>query len=70
MTLDVKPIIESKRRLRRDLATRPIGEKLAMLDTLRERALTIGRARQSAAVHETPADYGVSEPLKPKRPHC
>ena len=38
-------IIQSKRKFRRQLAGYPIGEKLRMLDQLRERALTIQRAR-------------------------
>lgn len=45
MSFDLKKILESKRALRRDLAARPIGEKLRMLDALRERELAIrGRA--------------------------
>ena len=37
--------LESKRALRRSLAARPIGEKLRMLDAMRERHLAIrGRA--------------------------
>lgn len=64
MNFDLNRIIESKRKLRRGLASRPMGEKLAMLDALRERAVIIGRARQSAAVHEAPGDHGAS-PGKP-----
>jgi hypothetical protein len=41
-------ILESKRALRRDLAARPIADKLRMLDTLRERELAI-RGRHSGA---------------------
>lgn len=67
MTFDLKRIIESKRKLRRDLASRPVGEKLAILDALRERAVTIGRTRESAAVHEAQAEYGTS-PGKPTEP--
>lgn len=44
MSFDLEKIIESKRALRRDLAARPIAEKLRMLDALRERALTIRAA--------------------------
>lgn len=38
-------IVQSKRKFRRVLARYPIAEKLRMLDALRERALTIQRAR-------------------------
>jgi hypothetical protein len=40
-------IVQSKRKFRRQLADHPIGQKLRMLDRLRERALTIQRARDS-----------------------
>ena len=41
MTFDLQRIIESKRAWRRALAQRPVAKKLAMLDALRDRALTI-----------------------------
>lgn len=41
MTFDLPKILESKRQFRRRAAARPIEEKLAMLDALRERALTL-----------------------------
>jgi hypothetical protein len=41
MTFDFKYIWESKKAFRRKLANRPVAEKLAMLDMLRERALAI-----------------------------
>ena len=45
MTFDLQKILKSKRALRCNLAARPIGEKLRMLDALRERELAIrGRA--------------------------
>jgi hypothetical protein len=45
MSFDLKKNFDDKRRLRRELAARPIEEKLRMLDALRERELTIrGRA--------------------------
>ena len=47
MTFDLQRILDSKRALRRHLATRPIVEKLRMLDDLRERELAI-RARKIA----------------------
>jgi hypothetical protein len=52
MTLDLPRILESKRALRRNLARRPVAEKLAMLDTLRDRLRAIRRAgvREKAIV--------------------
>jgi len=50
MSFDLQKILESKRALRRNLASRPIAEKLRMLDTLREREIAI---RGKAAVAET-----------------
>ncbi len=41
MTLDLVRILRSKRDLRQRLAARPVAEKLAMLDAMRERALAI-----------------------------
>jgi hypothetical protein len=41
-------IIQSKRNFRRQLAARPIAEKLRTLDLLRERALAIQRSSRSA----------------------
>jgi hypothetical protein len=60
MSLDLQKILESKRALRRKLAALPIGEKLRMLDALRERELAIrGRAllSDSSVLHEEPAPY-------------
>jgi hypothetical protein len=44
MTFDLQRIIESKREMRRKLAGRPVAEKLAMLDALRDRARTVLKA--------------------------
>lgn len=52
MSFDLQKILSSKSALRRDLAARPIGEKLRMLDTLRERELSI-RGRHSHAESRT-----------------
>lgn len=41
MTFDLHTILESKRALRRNLAARPVAEKLRLLDALRERQLAI-----------------------------
>lgn len=40
-----RKITESKRALRRELACRPVGEKLRILDSLRERQLAIQKGR-------------------------
>jgi hypothetical protein len=62
MTFDAAKILESKRAFRRQLAARPIAEKLALLDTLRERELAIRRAghpemESTGTLHEEPAPY-------------
>ena len=44
MTFDLHKILESKRAHRRDLASRSIIEKLAMLDAMRERAVALRSA--------------------------
>ena len=44
MTFDLTKILQSKRAFRQQLAARPIAEKLAMLDALRERLLVIRAA--------------------------
>jgi hypothetical protein len=48
MTFDLAKILQSKREYRQRLAARPIAEKLAMLDALRERALAIRPARPAS----------------------
>ncbi|MCI0541991.1 MAG: hypothetical protein L0Z50_42890 [Verrucomicrobiales bacterium] len=58
MSFDLEKILASKRALRRDLAARPIAEKLRMLDALRERTLTLRPTPASTDVlRETPAPY-------------
>jgi hypothetical protein len=59
MKPDLARIRESKQALRRELAERPIVEKLRTLDALRQRTLAIRRASNSgsakrAVVQETP----------------
>lgn len=44
MSFDLQKTLESKRALRRQLAGRPVAEKLRMLDALRQRALTLRAA--------------------------
>ena len=51
MSFDLERILESKRARRRELATRPIAEKLRMLDALRERTLAL----RASSKLETPA---------------
>ena len=41
MTFSIQKALESKRVLRRELATRSIAEKLRMLDAMRERELVL-----------------------------
>jgi len=60
MSFDLQKILESKRALRRDLAARPVAEKLRLLDTMRERELAFrGRTvhSDSGIVREKPARY-------------
>ena len=52
MSFDLEKILESKRALRRDLAARPLAEKLRILDALRERALALRAARAPSQRHE------------------
>lgn len=62
MTFDLARILESKRAFRQRLAARPIAEKLAMLDALRERALAIRPtqpAPSTGAFCEEPPPYRV-----------
>lgn len=46
MTFDLAKILQSKREFRQRLAARPIAEKLALLDALRERTLAIRAERK------------------------
>ena len=48
MTFDLAKILRSKRAFRQRLAARPIEEKLAMLDALRERTLAIPPTRSAS----------------------
>jgi hypothetical protein len=67
MSFDLERILTSKRALRRNLATRPLAEKLRMLDAMRERALAIRgasapRPARTDLLKETPPPY----PTKPE----
>ena len=64
MTFDLQAILKSKRALRRELAARPLAEKLRMLDALRERALAIRSAKPASGaggLREEPPPYGKSD---------
>jgi hypothetical protein len=64
MTVDLQHIIESKRAWRRSLARRPVAEKLALLDELRDRARAIRAAatrQQAAALREPPPEYRIKD---------
>ena len=56
MTFDPAKSLQSKREFRQRLAARPIAEKLAMLDALRERTLAI---RQSFVAQARPLSTAV-----------
>ena len=47
MTPSLQKILESKRALRRELAARPVAEKLRMLEVMRERELACRADRTS-----------------------
>ncbi len=49
MSFDLQRILETKRALRRELASRPVAEKLRMLDALRQRDLAIRGRRAGPA---------------------
>jgi hypothetical protein len=65
MSFDLHAILESKRALRRQLAARPVEEKLRLLDALRERELAI-RGRRIRA--ESSVLREESAPFHSKRP--
>jgi len=62
MTFDLQHILESKRARRRSLAQRPVAEKLAMLDALRDRARTIRDAASrpgATGVRKSPPEHRI-----------
>jgi hypothetical protein len=67
MSFDWQTILESKRALRQHLATRPVAEKLRMLDAMRERELAI---RGSNAPSDSPSgilpEESAPNPTKPQ----
>ncbi len=72
MSFELEKIVKAKREMRQRLATLPIVEKLALLDALRERALTIAQTRQTTQVssggdltlRERPPQYGAHNGVK------
>lgn len=64
MTFDLARILESKRQHRRALAALPIGEKLRLLDDLRQRTLDlrISHPTSSLILREESAIYGTKKP--------
>ena len=62
MTSPLQRIIESKRAWRRSLAHRPVAEKLALLDELRDRARAIRAAatrREATVLRESLPEYRI-----------
>ena len=64
MTFDLQRILESKRAYRQAAASRPIAEKLRMLDALHDRtvalrAASVHAAAPSSFVREIPGSYGI-----------
>jgi hypothetical protein len=54
MSFDLQKILNSKRALRRELAARPVAEKLRLLDALRERAIALRSATVAASTKDHP----------------
>ena len=67
MTFDLERILASKQALRRDLASRPVAEKLAMLDALRDRARAIRAAAARKMFSQAP-ESAQKSPAGTKRP--
>jgi hypothetical protein len=67
MSPDLQRILESKRALRRNLAARPVAEKLRMLDALRERELAIrGRTVLRVSASDSLREEAAPNRAKPK----
>ena len=68
MSFDLEKILASKRARRRQLAARPVAEKLRLLDALRERALRLHGAPAPGPVDQ---DVLREEPApSPAKPAC
>ncbi len=63
MILDLQAILKSKRVLRRELAERPVAEKLRMLDALGEGALAIRSAKPTPGTGVLPTKSPASPPV-------
>jgi hypothetical protein len=64
MSFDLQEILKNKRALRRDLAARPLAEKLRMLDALHERAIAVRSTKPSpgaGVLREEPPPYSKSD---------
>ena len=65
MTFNLQKILESKHAFRRELAARPIAEKLRILDALRQRELAIRGKRSldaaAFALREKPPHIAPAE---------
>ncbi|MFM8358230.1 MAG: hypothetical protein ACKOET_06695 [Verrucomicrobiota bacterium] len=64
MTFDIQKILESKREFRRGLAALPIGEKLRLLDALRERQLTLGKGSPMRVPASTRPERAITNPMQ------
>jgi len=65
MSFDFQKIFDSKAAHRRKLADLPIGEKLTLLDALRERAIAIRNATpisDSSVFREDPVPFRIESP--------
>ncbi len=63
MSFDFQKIFDGKAAYRRKLADLPIGEKLTLLDAMRERAISIRNATPlpgSDLLREDPAPYRIT----------
>jgi hypothetical protein len=61
MSIDLERILASKRAHRQHLASRPIGEKLRLLDVLRERELAVrGRDISATSTCNSPVEEPVA----------
>lgn len=66
MTFDLKHMLKAKEAFRRELSTRPLLEKLRLLDEMRARALILRRSTPAESTHgvvaESPAEYRTNSP--------
>ena len=68
MSTLIERMLESKRAFRRDLAARPVAEKIRLLEQLSERARVIRRAATARKAAMTPgAPSGPGAAMPPSR---